>query len=196
MLFVFGEYLQSGGAGDPAPPLSRQVFDEGSEPAFEGGLLFLALLFGLFLERRFADAAEEYLKRLKRIMPVSVIEIPDEPEPAQPSEKLNEAVMRREGEKMLSRIGQQDYVIAMCIDGKQFESPELANKLQNLFTQGRSHITFLIGGSLGMHPDVLKRANERMSMSKMTFPHQLARVMLLEQLFRAAKINAGERYHK
>jgi len=104
--------------------------------------------------------------------------------------------MRREGEKMLSRIGQQDYVIAMCIDGKQFESPELANKLQNLFTQGRSHITFLIGGSLGMHPDVLKRANERMSMSKMTFPHQLARVMLLEQLFRAAKINAGERYHK
>jgi len=151
---------------------------------------------GKLREKFFADAAEEYLKRLKRIMPVSVIEIPDEPEPAQPSEKLNEAVMRREGEKMLSRIGQQDYVIAMCIDGKQFESPELANKLQNLFTQGRSHITFLIGGSLGMHPDVLKRANERMSMSKMTFPHQLARVMLLEQLFRAAKINAGERYHK
>ena len=151
---------------------------------------------GKLREKFFADAAEEYLKRLKRIMPVSVIEIPDEPEPAQPSEKLNEAVMRREGEKMLSRIGQQDYVIAMCIDGKQFESPELANKLLNLFTQGRSHITFLIGGSLGMHPDVLKRANERMSMSKMTFPHQLARVMLLEQLFRAAKINAGERYHK
>ena len=151
---------------------------------------------GKLREKFFADAADEYLKRLKRLMPVSVIELPDEPEPAQPSEKLNEAVMRREGEKMLSRIGQQDYVIAMCIDGKQFESPELANQLQNLFTQGRSHITFLIGGSLGMHPDVLKRANERMSMSKMTFPHQLARVMLLEQLYRAAKINAGERYHK
>ena len=151
---------------------------------------------GKLREKFFADAAEEYLKRLKRIMPVSVMEIPDEPEPAQPSDKLNEAVMRREGEKMLSRIGQQDYVIAMCIDGKQFESPELAGKLQNLFTQGKSHITFLIGGSLGIHPDVLRRANERMSMSKMTFPHQLARVMLLEQLFRAAKINAGERYHK
>ena len=151
---------------------------------------------GKLRERFFADAAEEYLKRLKRIMPVSVIELPDEPEPAQPSEKLNEAVMKREGEKMLSRIGAQDHVIAMCIDGRQYESTELAGKIQNLFTQGKSNITFLIGGSLGIHPDVLKRANERMSMSKMTFPHQLARVMLLEQLFRAAKINAGERYHK
>jgi len=151
---------------------------------------------GKLRERCFADAAEEYLKRLKRIMPVSVIELPDEPEPAQPSEKLNEAVMKREGEKMLSRIGAQDHVIAMCIDGKQYESTELAGKIQNLFTQGKSNLTFLIGGSLGIHPDVLKRANERMSMSKMTFPHQLARVMLLEQLFRAAKINAGERYHK
>ena len=151
---------------------------------------------GKLRERFFADAADEYLKRLKRIMPVTVVELPDEPEPSQPSEKLNEAVMKREGEKMLARIGAQDHVIAMCIDGKQFESPELAKKLQGLFTQGKSHITFLIGGSLGIHPDVLKRANERMSMSKMTFPHQLARVMLLEQLFRAAKINAGERYHK
>ena len=151
---------------------------------------------GKLRERFFADAADEYLKRLKRIMPVNVIELPDEPEPAQPSEKLNEAVMKREGDKMLARIGAQDHVIAMCIDGRQYESTELAGKLQHLFTQGKSHITFLIGGSLGIHPDVLKRANERMSMSKMTFPHQLARVMLLEQLFRAAKINAGERYHK
>lgn len=151
---------------------------------------------GKLRERFFADAAEEYLKRLKRIMPVTVIELPDEPEPAQPSEKLNEAVMKREGEKILQKIGPQDHVIAMCIDGKQYESTQLAEKLQGLFTQGKSHITFLIGGSLGLHPDVLKRANERMSMSKMTFPHQLARVMLLEQLFRAAKINAGERYHK
>ena len=151
---------------------------------------------GKLREKFFSDAAEEYLKRLKRIMPVQVIDLPDEPEPAQPSEKLNEAVMRREGEKILQRIGQQDYVIAMCIDGKQHESPELARKLQGLFTQGRSHITFVIGGSLGLHPDVVRRADERMSMSKMTFPHQLARVMLLEQLYRAAKINAGERYHK
>ena len=151
---------------------------------------------GKLREKYFSDAAEEYMKRLKRIMPVSVIELPDEPEPAQPSDKLNEAVMKREGEKILAKIGQYDHVIAMCIDGKQYESTELADKMSSLFTQGKSNITFLIGGSLGLHPDVLKRANERMSMSKMTFPHQLARVMLLEQLFRAAKINAGERYHK
>lgn len=151
---------------------------------------------GRLRERFFADAAEEYLKRLKRIMPVNVVEIPDEPEPAQPSDKLNEAVMRREGEKILARIGAQDYVIALCIEGRQCASPELAEKLQGLFTQGRSRITFVIGGSLGLHPDVVRRADERMSMSRMTFPHQLARVMLLEQLFRAAKINAGERYHK
>ena len=104
--------------------------------------------------------------------------------------------MKREGEKILQKIGPQDHVIAMCIDGRQYESTELAAKMSNLFTQGKSNVTFLIGGSLGLHSDVLKRANERMSMSKMTFPHQLARVMLLEQLFRAAKINAGERYHK
>ena len=104
--------------------------------------------------------------------------------------------MKREGDKILQKIGAQDYVIAMCIDGKQYESTELAKKVSSLFTQGKSHITFIIGGSLGLHPDVIRRADERMSMSKMTFPHQLARVMLLEQLFRAAKINAGERYHK
>lgn len=151
---------------------------------------------GKLREKYFSDAAEEYLKRLRRIMPVSVIELPDEPEPAQPSDKLNEAVMKREGERILQKIGTQDHVIAMCIDGKQYESTELARKMSDLFTQGKSNVTFLIGGSLGLHPDVLRRANERMSMSKMTFPHQLARVMLLEQLFRAAKINAGERYHK
>ena len=151
---------------------------------------------GKLREKYYADAADEYVKRLKRIMPVTVIELPDEPEPAQPSDKLNEAVMKREGERILQKIGPQDHVIAMCIDGRQYESTELARKMSDLFTQGKSHVTFLIGGSLGLHPDVLKRANERMSMSKMTFPHQLARVMLLEQLFRAAKINAGERYHK
>ena len=151
---------------------------------------------GRLREKYFSDAAEEYLKRLRRIMPVQVVELPDEPEPAQPSDKLNEAVMKREGDKILQRIAPTDYVIAMCIDGKQYESTELAKKLSGLFTQGRSNIVFLIGGSLGLHPDVIRRADERMSMSKMTFPHQLARVMLLEQLFRAAKINAGERYHK
>lgn len=154
------------------------------------------LCVGKLREKYYAAAAEEYLKRLKRLMPVTVVELPDEPEPAQPSDKLNQAVMRREGEKLLARIAPQDYVIALCIDGKQLSSPRLAQKLQALFTGGKSQIVFVIGGSLGLHDDVRRRADERMSMSEMTFPHQLARVMLLEQLFRAAKINAGERYHK
>ena len=154
------------------------------------------LCVGKLREKFYADAAAEYIKRLSRIMPTSVIEIPDEREPAVPSETLNEQVMRREGEKLLSHIGRNDHVIAMCIDAPQLTSLQLAEKLQGLFTAGKSHIDFVIGGSLGLHPDVLKRADEKMSMSRMTFPHQLARVMLLEQLFRAAKINAGERYHK
>lgn len=151
---------------------------------------------GKLRERYFADAAEEYLKRLKRLMPVNVLELPDEREPSAPSDALNAAVMKREGERIIQRIGAQDYIIAMCIDGVQLESEALAQKISALFTRGKSGLTFVVGGSLGLHKSVLDRANERMSMSKMTFPHQLARVMLLEQLFRAAKINAGERYHK
>ena len=151
---------------------------------------------GKLRERFFADAAAEYLKRLRRLMPVTAIEVPDEPEPVQPGEVQNEMTLRREGERILARLSDRDHVIALCVDARQYESPELAARLDSLFTQGKSHIIFVIGGSLGLHPSVLRRADERMSMSRMTFPHQLARVMLLEQLFRAAKINAGERYHK
>lgn len=151
---------------------------------------------GKLRERFFADAAAEYLKRLRRLMPVTVIKVPDEPEPVQPGEVQNEMTLRREGERILARLSDRDHVIALCVDARQYESPELAARLDGLFTQGKSHIIFVIGGSLGLHPSVLARADERMSMSRMTFPHQLARVMLLEQLFRAAKINAGERYHK
>ena len=151
---------------------------------------------GKLRERFFADAAAEYLKRLRRLMPVTVVEVPDEPEPVQPGEVQNEMTLRREGERILARLSDRDHVIALCVDARQYESPELAARLDGLFTQGKSHIVFVIGGSLGLHPSVLRRADERMSMSRMTFPHQLARVMLLEQLFRAAKINAGERYHK
>ena len=151
---------------------------------------------GKLRERFFADAAQEYVKRLRRLMPVTVVEVPDEPEPAQPGEAQNEMTLRREGERILARLSDRDHVIALCVDARQYESPELAARLDSLFTQGKRHIAFVIGGSLGLHPSVLRRADERMSMSRMTFPHQLARVMLLEQLFRAAKINAGERYHK
>ena len=149
---------------------------------------------GKLRERFFADA--EYLKRLRRLMPVTVIEVPDEPEPVQPGEVQNEMTLRREGERILARLSDRDHVIALCVDARQYESPELAARLDSLFTQGKSHIAFVIGGSLGLHPSVLQRADERMSMSRMTFPHQLARVMLLEQLYRAFQISAGGKYHK
>ena len=151
---------------------------------------------GKLREKYFQDAADEYVKRLSRLTPVTVVELPDEKEPANPTEALCRQVMRREGEKILSKIGPQDYVIALCIAARQWDSLALARRLSDLFTQGKSHVDFVIGGSLGLSPEVLSRADERMSMSQMTFPHQLARVMLLEQLFRAAKINAGERSHK
>lgn len=151
---------------------------------------------GKLREKFYQDAAQEYLKRLSRLMPVNIIEIPDEKEPANPSEALCEAVMRREGENILKHIPQKAYVIAMCIEGKMLDSEKLAQRMSDLFTQGKSDVVFVIGGSLGLHPSVVSRADFKLSMSPMTFPHQLARVMLLEQLFRAAKINANERYHK
>lgn len=114
---------------------------------------------GKLRERFFADAAAEYLKRLRRLMPVTVIEVPDEPEPAQPGDAQNEVVLRREGERILARLTDRDHVIALCVDAKQYESPELAARLDGLFTQGKSHIAFVVGGSLGLHPSVLKRAD-------------------------------------
>ena len=151
---------------------------------------------GKLREKYYADAVAEYEKRLSRLTPVTIVELPDEREPQSPSDALCEQVMRREGEKILRAIGAQEHVIALCIAAKQTTSTGLADKLSALFVCGKSDVTFVIGGSLGLHEIVLARANERLSMSEMTFPHQLARVMLMEQLYRAAKINAGERYHK
>jgi len=154
------------------------------------------LCVGKLRERYFADAAAEYEKRLRRLMPVTLMEVPDESEPVKPLPALEERLLRKEGERLLSCLEQGTHVIALYVEGAQWTSTELADKLQSLFTRGKSNVTFVIGGSLGLHEDVLKRADERLSMGRFTFPHPLARVILLEQLFRAAKINAGERYHK
>ena len=103
--------------------------------------------------------------------------------------------MEKEGQSILSRLKPADHVIALCIDGPQLTSEAFAARVSQLEMRGK-RIVFVIGGSLGLSPDVIKRADEKLSLSKMTFPHQLARVLLLEQLYRACKINAGERYHK
>ena len=152
---------------------------------------------GKMKEKPYRQMADEYLKRLGRYGKYEEIEIPDLPEPSGgASEALEEQVKAKEGEAILAKIRPGDRVIAMTIGGKRRSSEELAGHLAELKTGGTSRFVFVIGGSLGLGKNVLERADEELSMSPMTFPHQLARVMLLEQLYRAEKINAGERYHK
>lgn len=151
---------------------------------------------GRMKEKPYRAMADEYLKRLSRYGKCDELELPDLPEPQNSSPAIEDQIKQREGQAILSRIKPGDHVVAMTIPGKQHDSPELARHLQELTVRGVSNIVFVIGGSLGLSQEVIARADEQMSMSCMTFPHQLARVMLLEQLYRAHKINAGERYHK
>lgn len=151
---------------------------------------------GRLRERFYRDAADEYLKRLKRFGPVEEIELPDLPEPANSSPAIEEQIRRREGEAILARVKPGDHVVALCIDGRQMASEQLAARVRALEDRGVQRTLFVIGGSLGLSDAVVRRADERLSFSPMTFPHQLARVMLLEQLYRARKIGANERYHK
>ena len=154
------------------------------------------LCVGKMKEKAYRELADEYLKRLGRYGKYEETEIPDLPEPAGNSAALEEQVKTREGEVLLSKIRPGDRVIALTIQGIQRSSEELAKHVEELRTGGANRVVFVIGGSLGLGKNLLTRADEEMSMSKMTFPHRLARVMLLEQLYRAEKINAGERYHK
>ena len=152
---------------------------------------------GRLKEKPYRQMADEYLRRLGRYGKVEEIEIPDLPEPAgNHSAALEEQIRTREGEGILRAIRPGDRVIALTIPGHAPDSPELAERIRDLRIRGTGRIVFVIGGSLGLGRNVLERADEEMSMSRMTFPHQLARVMLLEQLYRAEKIIAGERYHK
>jgi len=152
---------------------------------------------GRLKEKPFRQMADEYIRRLGRYGKMEEIEIPDLPEPSGGrSEALEEQIRTREGEGILRAIRPGDRVIALTIPGKAPDSVELAEKIRDLRIRGTGRIVFVIGGSLGLGKNVLERADEEMSMSRMTFPHQLARVMLLEQLYRAEKILAGERYHK
>ena len=141
-------------------------------------------------------ARDEYVKRLGRYVRLEEIELPDLPEPAAPSPALEKQVMDREGEAVLRRLRPGDHVIALTIPGRRWDSPGLSAHLAALKNRGVGRVVFVLGGSLGLSEAVLRRADEELSMSPMTFPHQLARVMLLEQLYRCCKIEAGEKYHK
>jgi 23S rRNA (pseudouridine1915-N3)-methyltransferase len=151
---------------------------------------------GKLKEKYLKQGIDEYLKRLSSYAKVEVIEVADEKAPEELSETEMEQVKRKEGERILSKISQDTYVIALAIEGKQKSSEELAESLDKLATYGKSKIAFIIGGSLGLSKEVLNRADEKLSFSKMTFPHQLMRLILAEQVYRAFRINRGEPYHK
>ena len=151
---------------------------------------------GRVKERYLADAIAEYAKRLSRYCKLAVIEVADEKTPDHAPEAVERQIKRKEGERIARHLKPDAFVIALAIDGRQLSSEELAATIDRLGLDGTSHIQFIIGGSLGLDDGILARADMRLSFSRMTFPHQLMRVILLEQIYRAYKINAGEPYHK
>lgn len=144
----------------------------------------------------FEMASEEYLKRLKAFAKVNVIEIKAGVISENPRESEINAVLEKEGEEILKKIPQSAKVVSLCIEGKLYSSEDMAALFFDTALSGCSHVVFIIGGSYGLSEKVKKRSDIRLSMSKMTFPHRLARIMLLEQIYRAYKINSGEAYHK
>ena len=151
---------------------------------------------GKLKEKYLKSGIEEYTKRLGSYTKINEIEVADEKAPEQLSDADMEIVKKKEAERILAKISPDAYVIALAIDGKMKTSEQLAKDIESLMTYGRSKIVFVIGGSLGLHEEVLKRADEKLSFSKMTFPHQLMRLILVEQVYRAFRIMKGEPYHK
>lgn len=151
---------------------------------------------GKIKEKYFTDAIAEYAKRLSRYCKLDIIEVADEKTPDGASEALEIQIKEKEGERILSKVPDSAYVVALAIEGKQLDSEELADIIEKWNVNGVSHLVFIIGGSLGLTPKVLSRADFKLSFSKMTFPHQLMRVVLLEQIYRSFRIRNNEPYHK
>lgn len=154
------------------------------------------LCVGKVKEKFYQEAIKEFEKRLSRYCKLSIIEVADEKTQERASETEISMIKEKEGERILKYIKDDGYVICLAIDGKQLDSVELSGKLDSLFVEGNSQIYFVIGGSLGLSDEVLKRADYHLSFSRMTFPHQLMRVILLEQIYRAFRISNNEPYHK
>ncbi len=150
---------------------------------------------GKLKEKYLKDAVMEYSKRLSRFVKLNIIELPDLkiPENASPAEEAE--LLEREGESILSKVSPRDYVITMCVEGIQLSSPEIAKKIEDI-SMISGNIVFIIGGSLGLSEKVKTASSLRLSFGKITLPHQLMRVILLEQIYRAFKINRNETYHK
>lgn len=151
---------------------------------------------GRIKEKYLKDGIDEYTKRLSRFCDLEIIEVQDEQAPDNLSEAGEKQIMKKEAEKLLKRIKEGSLLVVVDVKGEKLDSEGFASKLKSFLVSGNSHITFIIGGSLGVDEDLLRKANLRLSMSNMTFPHQLARLILLEQIYRCFKINSGETYHK
>ena len=151
---------------------------------------------GKLKEKYLKDGISEYVKRLGRFTKFESIELPDEKTPDNASESENKLILEKEGRRILSKVGDRDYVIALAIEGKQFPSEQFAKEIEQATLKGHSEITFIIGGSLGLSLEVKKRANQLKSFGLLTFPHQLMRLVLVEQIYRAFMIQQGSPYHK
>lgn len=151
---------------------------------------------GKLKEKYLSQGVDEYVKRLSRYCNLEIIELADEQTPDNASDALEKIIKKKEGERILKAMKEDSYCIALAIDGTMLSSEELAGKIDSLGLNGNSHISFIIGGSLGLSEDVLKRADYKLSFSKMTFPHQLMRMILLEQIYRAYRIISNQPYHK
>jgi 23S rRNA (pseudouridine1915-N3)-methyltransferase len=151
---------------------------------------------GKLKEKYLKEGIAEYIKRLSRFCDLQLVEVEDEQAPETLSAMQEEQVKKKEAARILAKVKEGTYLIILDVKGQRKTSEGLAAAFQDCFTSGRSNITFIIGGSLGLDPELLKKADLRLSLSDMTFPHQLTRLIILEQIFRAFKIIHGETYHK
>lgn len=154
------------------------------------------LCVGKIKESYFTDAISEYSKRLSRYCKLNICEVKDEPTPDSPSAQEKAIILDKEGKRILEKIPDSAFVTTLCIEGKLESSEKLANKIESLASGGNSHLVFVIGGSMGLSDTVKNRSDYRLSFSPMTFPHQLMRVILLEQIYRSFQISSGGKYHK
>ena len=154
------------------------------------------LAVGKIKEKFLSDAINEYSKRLGRYCRLEIIRVKDDPTPDNPTDKERDIVLKREGERLIEKIPKGAYVIPLCIEGKQKPSEEFAKIMSEIPSGGKSEVVFIIGGSMGLWDRIKDMADIKLSFSKMTFPHQLMCVILLEQLYRAFNISGGGKYHK
>lgn len=154
------------------------------------------LCVGKLKEKFYIDAAAEYVKRLQRHCKLELIELPEQRLPDEPSPAEIQKALRTEGDAIREKLPKGGAVIALCIEGKPCSSEELSRRMAEFGVQGKTQLTFLIGGSVGLDEDLKRQADWRLSMSPMTFPHHMARIMLLEQIYRAYQIAGGTKYHK